>query len=71
MSNLEKKEKLLQERSSLPHLKMQCTVARDMLRNLSSFIWANDLPIEINLEYKLEHPFGQELFEDLGGVKLK
>ena len=65
------KNALLKDRSSIDSVKMQCKVARDMISNLSSFIWANDLPIEINLEYKLEHPFGQELFEDLGGVKLK
>ncbi|WP_417888042.1 hypothetical protein [Zunongwangia sp.] len=61
---------LLERRSSLLHLKMQCKIARNMVKNLSSFIQANDLPIDINLEYKLEHSFAQELFEELGGVKL-
>lgn len=63
-------KKLIEERNSIYHLKMQCKIARDMLKNLSSFIWANDLPIELSWDYKLKHPFAQDLFEDLGGVKL-
>ena len=68
---MEKKcKKLLEERNSIPHLKMQCKITMDLLKTLSTFIWMNDLPIELDLKYKLEHPFGQILFEDLGGIKL-
>lgn len=67
---MKKRIDLLKDRSSIYSVKMQCKIALKMLSNLDSFIWANDLPIVLNLEYDLEHSFGQELFEDLGGVKL-